>query len=311
MPRLLFPLAAAALLGFQAPEPPHTSHWTGDGDYLDRLREVSASPHGGPGFAPAKVGRGFAFDGVDDGLNLPDDPRLAFTRSLTLRAWVKCNGYPPPDQSWGMLVFRGDDRGGMDPYFLGIRHDGTLNFGVSSGPEDSSVQAPFPLGRFVQVTATLDDATGLQRLLYGERVVAETVTPIRPFRNLDPGAHAGIGIGNHARQGESVYNMPFRGIIDELTLSNRTTLVLESLTLGPMEPSGVVGQVRLAVPAPPGGASVRLSCPDGDLPGTVVVPACKQSVRFRAAGSPDAERLTITASYNGSSVSVSRTLPER
>jgi len=48
-------------------------------------------------------------------------------------------------------------------------------------------------------------------------VVAQTVTGLRPFRDLEPTLHPGIGIGN----GNSTGNTPFNGLIDELSVYDR------------------------------------------------------------------------------------------
>jgi hypothetical protein len=303
-------LALTALIsGARAAEAPATCYWPGDGSPVDMLREVNGKLHGGVGYAPARVGQGFSFAGTDGAVNLPDDERLRFTQSVTIRAWVKCTGLPPNGQDYAQILFRGDDRGGMDPYFLGIRPDGTLTFGIdAANGDDARVAAPFPVGEFVHVTASLDHRTGLMRLLYGDQVMAEMRTPVRPLRDLDASAHPGIAIGNHARQGESIYNMPFRGIIDEVVLSGETTLALESLTLGPPVGGGFEAELRLQVAAPPGGARVELTGEGGRLPMTVTIPAGQRSVRVRIRATSGT--IALTARYNGSTVSATRELSE-
>lgn len=57
------------------------------------------------------------------------------------------------------------------------------------------------------------------RLYVNGSIVAETITVIRPFRELDPNYNPGVGIGN--TQGNSSYNHPFHGIIDELSVYDR------------------------------------------------------------------------------------------
>lgn len=195
------------------------SRWTGDGHARDVLRENDATMVGGVTFGPGVVGQGFHFNGVDGALRVPDSESLRFTRSLTITAWVKVLSYPSPGQSIAEIVFRGDDRGGLDPYVLGVQHDGMLVFAIDSGSGSTQLRAPIPLNRFIHVTASLEDATSRMTLAFNGERVADTTTPYRPFRDLDPNANPGIGIGNHGARPNAGYNQPFHGILDEITIS--------------------------------------------------------------------------------------------
>ena len=46
--------------------------------------------------------------------------------------------------------------------------------------------APVTLGEWLHVAATLDDATGATKFYVNGEVVAQTVTTVRPFGDLDP-----------------------------------------------------------------------------------------------------------------------------
>ena len=65
----------------------------------------------GTTFTPGMVRQAFDFDGVDDRVQLPDSESLQLTESLSIEGWVMIRDYPA-DRS--MILFRGDDRGGMD-----------------------------------------------------------------------------------------------------------------------------------------------------------------------------------------------------
>ena len=103
-----------------------------------------------------------------------------------------------------------------------------------------------------------------------------------------------------------MHNQPFRGIIDDLTLSGRTALTLESLTLSPSNPRNLTATVRLAVPAPPGGAEVKLAATVPGAPASVTIPAGKSSSDFTIPIRPDLAGISVTATYNGSQVSAAR-----
>ena len=178
-------------------------------------------------FAPGKVGACFAFDGRSSGINLPDVPALALTNSLTIECWLLVPRAPSVP---GMVLFRGDTRSGLDPYYVSVEPragtSGLLNFLVC-GEENSNawVNAPMPLGTWTHVAATLavdSCAGGSSRMtLYTNAVVAaETNTTVRRLRALDPDYQPGIGIGNHSSQ-PGRFNYPFRGLIDELGVYDR------------------------------------------------------------------------------------------
>ena len=71
------------------------------------------------------------------------------------------------------------------------------------------------------MAATLDDATGAMKLYMNGELVAQTVTTVRPFGDLDPASNPGVGIGNHGGYPTTPHNFPFDGLIDELSVYNR------------------------------------------------------------------------------------------
>jgi hypothetical protein len=202
--------------------------WRGEGTANDHLGVASGTLYRGVTFASGKVGRCFAFDGGSSGINVPDVPALALTNSLTIEGWLFV---PRPPSVPGMVLFRGDTRSGLDPYYLSVepREDtsGMLNF-VVWGPDDinASIEVPMLIGVWTHVAATLDDCSGLMRLYTNGVIAAETTTAIRPLALLDPDYQPGIGIGNHSSQ-PGRFNYPFRGLIDELSVYNRTLSLRE------------------------------------------------------------------------------------
>lgn len=282
------------------------SRWPAEKHARDVVSEHDGRLVGGARYVPAVEGQGFYFDGKDGAVSVPDVEPLRLTKSLTISGWVRVDSYPPPTQDYGFVVFRGDDRPGLDPYFLGVQADGNLVFGITGESEATHLRAPIPTGKFLRVTASLDDHTGLMRLMFDDRIVAQTVTAVRPFHDLAPNAHPGIGIGNHASQPVSQYNMPFHGVLDEITISSHTTLAPSSLTLKKEGDGTYRGTVTLDTPAPSGGAHVVLGSSDLEVavPPVVSIPADATCAvfEFHAADAP--KGATITATYNGFSKSV-------
>ncbi len=201
------------------------SWWPGDGNAND----IADGNHGtlisGTIFEAGKVNQSFSFDGNDDIIGVPDSDNLKITGSLTIDVWVYIKSFPAPFPNHGQIIFRGDDRGGLDPYYLATTPDRKIRFHVESLSGREDLEAPIPDNQFVFVAGTLDNATGLMRIYINDTVAAETTTSIRPFRDLDPLYYPGIGIGNHAPS--SIFNQPFHGLIDELEIFNRALAASE------------------------------------------------------------------------------------
>jgi hypothetical protein len=218
----LLPLSGVAQTKGVAPPPGLVAWWRGEGTARDSAGEADGSLYRGVTFAAGKVGRCFSFDGISSGINVPDVPALALTNSLTIECWLFVPSAPLVP---GMVLFRGDTRPGLDPYYVSVEPQagtsGMLNFVVWNADNiNTSISAPMPLGAWTHVAATLDDCAGLMRLYTNAVVAAETNTTIRPLGALDPNYQPGIGIGNHSSQ-PGPFNYPFHGLIDELSVYNR------------------------------------------------------------------------------------------
>jgi streptogramin lyase len=199
------------------------SWWTANSTANDALGLNNGTNYGTT-YVTGEVNKAFSFDGTDDRVQLADAPSLQFTTSMSIEGWVQVNGFPSGtngDNS-GEILFRGDDRGGLDPYSLSVQPNGTLNFQVTNANNQSaSLAAPIATGQFIHVAGTLDDATGTMSLYENGTLVAQQITTIRPFQNLDPTQNPSIAIGNHGGYPNSPHNFPFYGLIDELTVYNR------------------------------------------------------------------------------------------
>lgn len=210
------------------------SWWKAEGNALDAVGSNDGTPHSGLQYATGVFGQAFSFDGIGTGINVPDNDNLKITGSMTIDAWLYVKGFPSVAQGWGMIIFRGDIRGGLDPYFLAVNQDGKIVFYISDASRNEVYLStpPITTNQWLHVTATLDDATGLMRVYENGQVAAEYTTTIRPFRDLDPASYPGVGIGNHSSYPNNPVNYPFSGRIDELKVYNSVeappTVVLQN-----------------------------------------------------------------------------------
>ncbi len=227
------------------------SWWTANNTAADALGLNNATLSNVT-YTTGEVGKAFSFNGTNGWAALGDPSSLAFTASFTIEGWIKVNGLPT-NYNFGSIMFRGDDRGGLDPYSLDLLPDGQLRFEVCSGPGTADVYAPVAVGQFVHVAATLDDATGAMTLYENGAVVAQTTTTVRPFGALDPTQEPGVGIGNSNALDN--YDVPFNGLIDELSVYNRALTAGEVFGIYKAGSSGkVISPIAVSDPSVVNGA---------------------------------------------------------
>lgn len=214
-------LEERALLAAVAPPAGIVSWWTADNTANDLEGLNNGALVSGATFAAGEVSQAFRFDGLDDRVQVADSPSLELTSSLSIEGWIRITAFPTPSQTHGEILFRGDDRNGLDPYTLSVEPDGTLDFQIASLTAAVELRAAVPTGQFIHVAGTLDDATGLMRLYVNGMIAAQTQTTVRPFGDLDPASNPSIGIGNHGGAPTTPHNFPFNGLIDELTVYDR------------------------------------------------------------------------------------------
>jgi hypothetical protein len=188
------------------------SWWPAEGNAGDIIGTNDGTLCGGAGFTNGIVGQAFDFRGKAQKVIIPDNESLKLTNSLTIECWIYVRGP-------GFILFRGDNRPGLDPYALQVNPGGSLAFAIySEANEAATVYGRIPLKQWIHAAATLNGSSGNMRLYVDGVLVAEKSTIIRPLRDLDPQADPGLAIGGHA--GSADYS-PFDGMVDELSLYSR------------------------------------------------------------------------------------------
>jgi serine/threonine protein kinase/tetratricopeptide (TPR) repeat protein len=188
------------------------SWWPAEGNAGDIVGTNDGTLCGGAGFTNGIIGQAFDFRGKAQKVIIPDNESLKLTNSLTIEGWIYVRGP-------GFILFRGDNRPGLDPYALQVNPGGSLAFAIySEANEAATVYGRIPLKQWIHAAATLNGSSGEMRLYVNGILVAEKSTIIRPLRDLDPQAGPGLAIGGHA--GSDDYS-PFDGMVDELSLYSR------------------------------------------------------------------------------------------
>ena len=211
---LLFLVAFVACLG----RADLIAQWKGN-DFRDALGKYRLH------FQESTAVKGNAIDmqgGLIGGAFAPDGPEFVLTNSLSVSCWVYPRAYAHPyaTSPQSQIVFRGDDRSGMDPYQLTLSRSGYYAFGISGEHEITVLHSPAKLNTWAHVLGTLDGKTGLMRLYINGKLMRETTTHVRPLGGLDPAYHPGIGIGNTQFPQGGVHRQPLDGLIRDVRIYN-------------------------------------------------------------------------------------------
>ncbi|MFA5102807.1 MAG: LamG-like jellyroll fold domain-containing protein [Candidatus Thermoplasmatota archaeon] len=164
-----------------------------------------------------KFGNGLKFDGVNDYVNIPDNPTLDITENITLEAWIKINNFST-SAGYHMYII-GKDSAGQRSYGIGV----DLTWQKPKKPfvimfhSGGSNQVAWGLNELVvnqwYHIAGVFDYSANQLKLYVNGVYQTTQSDPS---TVYPGT-ADLRIGGRQYAGHECY---FNGIIDEVRISN-------------------------------------------------------------------------------------------
>ncbi len=197
--------------------------WQGENNAVDRIYGNNGSVQN-VSYRAGVVGRAFECSGKSSSpycqVSVPDQPNFELTTSLSIEGWINPAG---SGGTSGIILWRGDCRGGHDPYFLSVNSDDSVGLYIEddTGGPAAVVNTPSPLtvNRWWHVAGTLDDTTGIMRIYTNGVLAAQTSTTIRPFGSLISSEQPTIGIGNAGTA--CWFNIPFNGALDEISLYSR------------------------------------------------------------------------------------------
>lgn len=162
-------------------------------------------------------GMTYSFTGERGGILFPDLPNFRLTGSISVATWIYAKSYVN-DGPGAQILFRGDDRGGLDPYDLVIQGDGTIVFGISDqNYQGMCVKAELPLNEWTHVTASFNARSGELLMYLNGEPVAKAKTSKRPMWDLDTNIAPGLGIGN-VQNDQGPHNQPFNGMLADIRL---------------------------------------------------------------------------------------------
>jgi hypothetical protein len=164
-------------------------------------------------------GVGIEMDGILSGWMIKDNPAFALRNAITVSTWIKPSTYVERGPG-AQILFRGDDRSGIDPYSFVIHSDGRIYFSIQNEKQEAAnVNATVPLGQWTHVLASFDSRSGLLKMFLNGKLSTTEETSILPMTKLDAKQGAGLGVGN-IQWDKGPHNQPFHGVIADLRLYN-------------------------------------------------------------------------------------------
>jgi uncharacterized repeat protein (TIGR01451 family) len=215
--------------------PAGSSLWSGEGDARDQSGRNNGVVVGGAAFTTSVVGRGFHFDGIDDGILVQSSPSLNFGdgKDFSIEAWIRAE--PSSAQEGCTIIDKREVRVGGSTTVVGYA---LFIFGGNLGAQIGAASVPNNWGTFqsagpnlldgvfhlVAVTVQRNSATGGHLYVDGSAILAFDPRPWSGDTETDQPLR--IGYGAHP-------TIPsyFHGIIDEAAVHARALSADEIRTI--------------------------------------------------------------------------------
>lgn len=160
-------LASLSLLLGVSGRAAQIANWSGDGNAVDSINANNGTLVNGATYATGKWGQAFSFDGVNDGITIPNSASLNsphITNAITICAWIKWTGNQ--NQYSTLPIVRKSTPTNANPYRtydLQLNNAGIANIAISDGvaghaPAASSATA-IPVNQWVHLAGTYDGQT--------------------------------------------------------------------------------------------------------------------------------------------------------
>jgi len=200
------------------------SWWAGDGTAADSVDGNDGLIRNGATFTPGTSGQAFAFDGLDDFVEIANTPSLNPTGSFSIDAWIfprSAIDYRNVVAKWGDT---GDYGSGQRSYVLNLRSNQRIEFAISdlahqgdaSFHQFDSPPNAVALNQWSHVAAVYDQSSGTRRIyVNGSEAAARTDPPIVIMQGI-----ANVGIGAKLASSTTPGHL-FDGDVDEVHFWNR------------------------------------------------------------------------------------------
>ena len=165
----------------------------------------------GAAWVPGKFDDGLSFDGINDGIDVPDSLSLSITGGITISVWVNFTDLP----SIQYPIIRKRD-GATDSYQLDIQANGKPRFIIDTGSGISAYgNTAINDGKWHLITATWDKS--IMKLYLDGKLDSAPVT--KSGNMVDTAVNLRIGYGRRIQGGFSYWDY-YKGSLDDIRISN-------------------------------------------------------------------------------------------
>ena len=204
------------------------AHWEAEGNADDSIGDNHGTLMNGASFAPGRIGRAFGFDGVDDGINVPNFNNFNFgAGDFTIAAWI--NTVKTSDYQMIFMHY-----GGTPWYGFHLRPNNEIQFEVRDQEGDD-----------IKLIADANVADGVWHFVVGQRSGTTAniyIDGVLIASQSNPELGSLDGACTYSRIGAAAsgyYNCTspeldgsfFEGLIDELKIYDRALSSAEILAL--------------------------------------------------------------------------------
>lgn len=168
------------------------------------------------------------FRGQQSRVRVPDSPDFHLQDGFTLEAYLWLEATGPSCCNKHYMIFRGDRRAAMDPWWLAANDDGGLAVQVWDGNFEHRLDSdtPIPPQQWVHIAGTFEPASGTLRLYIDHELVGELEEVNPPVAELVPSESPTVVIGNSNFTSEGI-----NGILDEARVTGRALTPADFLPL--------------------------------------------------------------------------------
>lgn len=221
------------------------SWWTGDDEALDAKGANNGFVQNGAAFGAGKVGRSFSFDGIDDAVEIPDNPSLDISGAMTISFWAKLTTVDP----WRGFISKSSYSGGYadTAFVLKLTPAGRLNFLATSNGGESGLMWPesnsvVTAGDWHHYTVVYSPGSYVRFYIDGTLDAERTSGIVPAIHNSGQPVRIGNDVGN-----------PINGFMDEIMIFGRS---LSASEVQSIYSGGSYGVCPSCVAAPSGMVSL-------------------------------------------------------
>ena len=216
----------------------------GDGDARDIAGTNDGTLQNGTGFAVSKVGQGFTFDGVNDFIQLPNNPSFNLS-SITVESWIN----PQAAAVDSGYVFSSRDPFSSEGFSVVVSNNGALGvvIRVVGNPDispSSFESAPnvIQFGQFQHIAITYDENGAGTLAAFVNGVIVPLTGTAQLGGAIRPSSNHFIGRRQNAATSEEIPGAKYyKGLIDEISIYNRALTETEITSI---VNAGIAGKLK-------------------------------------------------------------------